>query len=54
MNNITEAYCVKCQQVRTLQEGKEIRMKNGQLALRGICYSCFFTMFKMLDTGGEQ
>ncbi|HEY3992471.1 MAG TPA: DUF5679 domain-containing protein, partial [Ktedonobacteraceae bacterium] len=34
------AYCVKCKQKRTMLQAREVLMKNGRPAMRGVCSVC--------------
>jgi hypothetical protein len=43
----TEAYCVKCRDKRTMEDEKEVTMKNGKPATQGTCPVCETKMFKI-------
>jgi len=43
-----EGYCVKCRGKRKMKNAKEVIMKNGRLAAKGICPECGTGMFKFL------
>jgi len=42
-----EAYCVKCKAKREMKDGKEVVMKNGRKAMKGICYVCGTGLFRI-------
>jgi len=42
-----EAYCVKCKAKQTMNDPKEITMKNGKPATTGICPACGTKMFRI-------
>ncbi|MGI0133677.1 MAG: DUF5679 domain-containing protein, partial [Candidatus Micrarchaeaceae archaeon] len=37
---MTEAYCVKCKEKRTMKDAKQVTMKNGKNATQGVCPVC--------------
>ncbi|MBS3060669.1 MAG: hypothetical protein J4432_04130 [DPANN group archaeon] len=43
-----EGYCVKCKAKRTMSNAKEVTMKNGRKALKGVCSKCGTGMYKIL------
>jgi len=43
-----EAYCVKCKAKRDMKDGQETTMKNGRLAMKGVCPECGTGMFKIM------
>ena len=44
---MTEAYCVKCRVKRDVKNAKQITMKNGRAATKGICSKCGTTVFRI-------
>jgi hypothetical protein len=43
-----QAYCVKCKAPRKMKDAKEVMMKNGRPAAKGVCPVCGTSMFKFL------
>jgi len=43
-------YCVKCRSKRDFKDAKEVKMKNGRPALKGVCSTCGTGMYKILPT----
>lgn len=43
-----EAFCVKCKKKQEMQGAKEVTMKNGRRAMKGVCPVCGTGMFKIL------
>jgi hypothetical protein len=41
-------YCVKCKKKQEIKDGKEEKMKNGCMAIRGSCPVCSTKMFRIL------
>jgi hypothetical protein len=44
---MAEAYCVKCKAKREVKSPKQIVMKNGKPALKGICPVCGTAVFRI-------
>lgn len=42
---MTQAYCVKCRAKQEIKDPKTITMKNGKLAVQGICSVCGTKVF---------
>ena len=42
-----EAYCVKCKAKREIQNPKQVTMKNGRLATKGVCPVCATAIFRI-------
>jgi len=42
-----EAYCVKCRAKREIKDAREITMKNGKPATRGVCPVCGTVVFRI-------
>lgn len=45
---MTEAFCVKEKQKRTMNDEQQVTMKNGKNAVTGTCSSCGTKMFKIV------
>ncbi len=44
---IMDGYCMHCKQARTMKDAKEVKMKNGKMAMSGVCSVCGTKMFKI-------
>jgi hypothetical protein len=44
---MTEAYCVKCKKKVEMKDPKDITMKNGRKAKKGVCPFCGTGVFKI-------
>jgi len=44
---MAEAYCVKCKAKREVKSPKQITMKNGKPALKGICPVCGTAVYRI-------
>ena len=42
------AYCVKCKAKQEMKDAKEVTMKNGRPAMKGVCPKCGTGMYKIL------
>lgn len=42
-----EAYCMKCKTKREVKDAREITMKNGRPAIKGICPICGTKLFRI-------
>jgi len=42
-----QAYCVKCRAKKEMNDPKAISMKNGKLAIQGICPTCGTKIFRI-------
>ena len=45
---MVEARCMHCRENREMKDAKEITMKNGRRAMKGICSVCGTKMFRIL------
>ena len=45
---MAEAYCVKCKAKKEMKDAKEVTMKNGRKAMKGVCPSCGTGMYRIL------
>ena len=43
-----KGYCVKCKAKKEMKNEKEVTMKNGRKAMKGICTTCGTSMFCIL------
>ena len=43
-----EAYCVKCKAKKEMKDAKEVTMKNGRKAMKGVCPSCGTGMYRIM------
>jgi len=43
-----QGYCVKCRAKREMKDAKEVVMKNGRKAVKGVCSVCGTGMYKIL------
>jgi len=44
---MAEAYCVKCKAKREVKSPKQITMKNGKPALKGVCPVCGTAVYRI-------
>jgi hypothetical protein len=42
-----KAYCVKCKAKKTMKDAKEVTMKNGRKASKGVCPTCGTGMYRI-------
>ena len=42
-----QAYCVKCKAKREMKNPKQIKMKNGRKATKGVCPKCGTKVFRI-------
>ncbi|KKK64141.1 hypothetical protein LCGC14_2987210 [marine sediment metagenome] len=45
---MAKGYCMKCKAKREMVDVKEVTMKNGRKANKGVCSSCNTNMFCIL------
>lgn len=43
----TTGYCVKCKAKQEMKDVKDVTMKNGRKAKKGVCPKCGTKMFKI-------
>ena len=43
-----EGYCVKCKAKKEIKDEKEVTMKNGRKAMKGVCPSCGTGMYRIM------
>lgn len=44
---MTKAYCVKCKEMREMKNEKDVTMKNGKKAKKGVCPTCGCGMYRI-------
>ena len=44
---MVEGRCMRCRVNREMKEAKEVTLKNGMMALSGVCNHCGTKMFKI-------
>ena len=44
---MAEAYCVKCKAKREMKNPKQIKMKNGRKATKGVCPICGTKVYRI-------
>jgi DNA-directed RNA polymerase subunit RPC12/RpoP len=45
---MTKARCMRCKKEVEMKDGKEVVMKNGMKAMKGICPTCSTKCFRIL------
>lgn len=45
---MAEGRCMKCRTSVEIKNGKEVAMKNGMKAMKGVCGKCGTTVFRIL------
>ena len=45
---MTRGRCMKCKKEVEIKDGKEIIMKNGMKAMKGVCGACDTKVFRIL------
>ena len=43
-----EGRCMKCKMNREMKNAKEVTMKNGMKAMKGVCTHCGTSMFRIM------
>ena len=41
-------FCLKCRQPKEIKDAKDIVMKNGMKAVKGVCIDCGTKVFKII------
>ncbi|MDE1728194.1 DUF5679 domain-containing protein [Candidatus Nitrosotalea okcheonensis] len=44
---MTQAYCVKCRKKVDISNPKEVKLKNGRPAVKGVCPKCGTNVFRI-------
>ena len=47
---MVESYCLKEKKHQTMNDAKEVTLKNGRKALNGTCNSCGSKLFKFIKS----
>lgn len=42
-----EAYCVKCRKKIEMKDAKDVKLKNGKPAVKGVCPKCGTGVFRI-------
>ena len=42
-----QAYCVKCKEKVDIKDAKEVELKNGKPAIKGVCPKCGTGVFRI-------
>ena len=42
-----QAYCMKCRAKKEMKDAKAVTMKNGRLAIQGICLDCGTKIYRI-------
>ena len=45
--DVMEGYCMKCKTKMEMKDVKQVKMKNGKAANKGVCSHCGTSMFKI-------
>lgn len=48
-DEVVMGYCVKEKASKPMKDAKEVTLKNGKLALQGVCSSCGTKMMKFIS-----
>jgi DNA-directed RNA polymerase subunit RPC12/RpoP len=48
VSEMTEGRCMKCKDQVQIKDGKEVTMKNGMKAMKGVCPKCGTKVFRIL------
>ena len=44
---MAEGHCMKCKEKREMKDAKQVKMKNGRDAVKGVCAKCGTSMYKI-------
>jgi predicted RNA-binding Zn-ribbon protein involved in translation (DUF1610 family) len=44
---MVQGYCVKCKAQREIKNAKNVKLKNGKPATKGVCPKCGTNMFRI-------
>lgn len=44
---MVQGYCVKCKAKREIKDAKQVTLKNGKKAMKGLCPNCGTKMFRI-------
>ncbi|MFQ6020762.1 MAG: DUF5679 domain-containing protein [Candidatus Aenigmatarchaeota archaeon] len=45
---MVEGRCMKCRKQVEIKDGKEVTLKNGMLAIKGVCENCGTKVFRII------
>jgi len=45
---MAQGYCVKCKSKKEIKNPKEVTMKNGRKAVKGVCPDCSTGIYRIL------
>lgn len=48
VNRMAKGRCMKCRKEVEIKDGKEVTMKNGMKAMKGVCGTCGTKVFRIL------
>ncbi len=48
-----EAYCMKCKEMKTMQDAQTVTMKNGRPAMQGTCGVCGTKLFRIVKSAAQ-
>jgi hypothetical protein len=54
VQEVAEAYCVKCRQKQAIQGAREVTTKKGRPAIEGTCSVCGTKVFRFIARGKEN
>ena len=44
---MVQGHCMKCKTKRGMKDAKQVKMKNGRDAVKGVCEKCGTSMYKI-------
>lgn len=44
---MVQGYCVKCKKKQEIKDAKNVKLKNGKPAVKGVCPKCGTKMFRI-------
>lgn len=44
---MVEGHCMRCKDSREMANAKQVKMKNGRPAVKGVCAKCGCSMYKI-------
>jgi len=47
---MANGYCVKCKGKKEMKDAKEVKMKNGRPAMKGVCPDCGTGMYCIMKS----
>jgi len=49
-DRMANGYCVKCKGKKEMKDAKEVKMKNGRPAMKGVCPDCGTGMYCIMKS----